>query len=159
MNLLNQSPMFTTNDQGTFEIRIDVTSIRESGYINFSGLAWSDQKYKVFGSIQKVFSGFPVVTDTDLIAHDRYIKELDRSLPIILVINEAPSKFSISDKEVYGASKKRLERAQEKLHEEGFTCVYLVTKKQAELTIMKAREGRLEHRALNVVSLASRRAV
>lgn len=157
MKILDQDSMYTVNDKGTFEIRMDLQAIRDSGYLNFTGLVYSDQKYKVFKNIQGVFSGYAIVTDQDLIAHDQYIETLDKTLPIIFLVNEGPSArsgFDINDKTVYGCSKKRIERAVEKLHNEGFTCVHVAKSiKGVERLIDQAKRGTIKHRALNVINV------
>lgn len=155
MIILNTAPIYGSNDKGELEISITPASIRTSGFINFTGFCYSDQKYKIVRSMvssQGAFKGFPIVTHNDLVAQDAFIEDLNRSTPIIMIVGDKA--------EIVGASKKRLERAQEKLHAEGFNCVHLVsTIKQAERLIQQALKGTIKRRAENVINVNFGRAV
>jgi hypothetical protein len=154
MKILNQAPMYGVNELGHFQVTFCPATVRETGLINFTGLVWSDCKYKLFKSIQGAFTWCPIVTDQDLISHDNYTEFLDRSTVIILLVNEGPRKFSAEDKTVYGASKKRLEKTKEKLEQHGFNCVHLVKSiKGAERLIRQAHKGTIRRRAENVINV------
>jgi len=112
-NFTGTTEIYSADNDGVFEINYRKKEIIDYGFASFTGLVYSDLKYKLFRDV--IFKGVKIIiTDSDLIAHDSYIEVLNDH--VIIFVNNEKAKHT--------CSKLRVKKAYQKLKDLGFSCIY-----------------------------------
>ena len=107
-------PMYTCENKKSFILTYDFSKSSQEKYaLNLLGCGWIDSRFGLIKSLVKRHT--VVVTDSDLLAHDDYLEELELS-HIILFVKDSTSVCS---------SEERLKIAVKKLKSAGILCKYL----------------------------------